>query len=164
MAENKTQAQAVGTGDVETLRADLAAARAEAEEARQALRKADAEREAAARELKTLREEAAMQAVREEKRAMHQLRQQEKVLLTINSQPNDSTPVMVSVNGYAYRIKRDEPVLVPRAVAEMLKLAVMDVPQVVHQDNGQEKTVFRHVNRFSFSVEVPAEQTQAEAV
>lgn len=164
MAENKTQAQAVGTGDVETLRADLAAARAEAEEARQALRKADEEREAAARELKTLRKEAAMQAVREEKRAMHQLRQQEKVVLTINSQPNDSTPVMVSVNGYAYRINRDEPVLVPRAVAEMLKLAVMDVPQVVRQDNGQEKTVFRHVNRFSFSVEMPTEQIQAEAV
>ena len=64
---------------------------------------------------------------------------------------------MVSVNGYVYRINRDEPGLVPRAVAEALKLAIMEVPQVKREANGQERTVFRHVNRFSFSLDMPPE-------
>lgn len=161
MAENKTQDQ-TPSDDVQKLRTELEAARAETAEARQALQKAEEEQKAAAQEVKTLRKTAAMQAAMEEKRAMHQLRQQEKVLLTINSEPNDSTPVMVSVNGYAYRINRDEPVLVPRAVAEALKLAIMEVPQVKRDPNGQERTVFRHVNRFSFSVETPTENAQTE--
>lgn len=156
MAENKTQEQNP-SDDVQKLRTELEAARAETAEARQALQKAEEAQKTAAQEVKTRRKTAAMQAAMEEKRAMHQLRQQEKVLLTINS-----TPVMVSVNGYAYRINRDEPVLVPRAVAEALKLAIIEVPQVKREANGQERTVFRHVNRFSFSVETPTENAQTE--
>ena len=147
MAENKTQDQ-TPSDDVQKLRTELEASRAETAEVRQALQKAEEEQKTAAQEVKTRRKTAAMQAAMEEKRAMHQLRQQEKVLLTINS--------------YAYRINRDEPVLVPRAVAEALKLAIMEVPQVKREANGQERTVFRHVNRFSFSVETPTENDQAE--
>lgn len=163
MAENKAQEQNP-SDDVQKLRTELEAARAEAAQARQAQQKAEEEQKATAQEVKTLRKTAAMQAAMEEKRAVHQLRQQKKVLLTINSEPNDSTPVMVSVNGYAYRINRDEPVLVPRAVAEALKLAIMEVPQVKREANGQERTEFRHVNRFSFSVVAPTENAQAEDV
>lgn len=154
-AEGKTSAdnKAADNSELEKLRTELAAARAEAEQAQQARSRAEAERDAAAREVQVLQEKAEQQAAREEEQARQQLRQQENVLLTINSEAGDSTPVMVSVNGYAFRIARDTPVLVPRAVAEALKLAVMDVPQVIREGNGQDKTVFRHVNRFSFSIE-----------
>lgn len=68
MAENKTQDQ-TPSDDVQKLRTELEAARAETAEARQALQKAEEEQKAAAQEVKTLRKTAAMQAAMEEKRA-----------------------------------------------------------------------------------------------
>ncbi len=173
MADTKTAAEGKTVGETKTadnrelekLRTELAAARAEAEQAQEARSRAEAERDAAAREVRIMQEKAEQQAAKEEEQARQQLRQQEKVLLTINSEAGDSTPVMVSVNGYASRIARDVPVLVPSAVAEALKLAVMDVPQVKREPNGQQTTMFRHVNRFSFTVgPAPVQARTTEAV
>ncbi|MBO6170641.1 MAG: hypothetical protein J6N67_00560 [Desulfovibrio sp.] len=108
-------------------------------------------------------EEAGKSAVvKAEKATERQLKRQERVWLTINSTENDSTAVMVGVNGYAYRIKRDKPCLVPVAVVEALKLASYDVPKVERLPNGMERTTFKHVNRFAFSVEPEGARKEAE--
>ena len=91
--------------------------------------------------------------VKAEKQTEKQLKQQERVWLTINSTANDSSKVTVGVNGYAYRINRDEPALVPKAVVEVLKLASEDQAYTNRQENGQIKVGFKNVRRFSFTVE-----------
>ena len=166
MAENKTpqqnanaQSGASGT-EVESLRAELAKAKAEKDQAEAKAAKAEEEAAAAlaAKEqaLKDAQAQAEASAHKEEAAAARQLRGQKKIWPTINSTPDDSTAVMVGVNGYTYRIKRDRRALVPEAVGEVLKLSAMDVPVVERLPNGQNRTTFKHVNRFSFSVE-PAE-------
>lgn len=85
--------------------------------------------------------------------AAENLRRQNKVELTIASTESDSSPVMVSVNGYAYRIVRDTPVEVPEAIANALKDAVYQKPvAVADPKTGQMKTTFKTVPRFSFTV------------
>ena len=162
MAENKTpqqnanaQSGASGT-EVESLRAELAKAKAEKDQAEAKAAKAEEEAAAALAAKEQALKDAQAQAHKEEAAAARQLRGQKKIWLTINSTPDDSTAVMVGVNGYAYRIKRDRRALVPEAVGEVLKLSAMDVPVVERLPNGQNRTTFKHVNRFSFSVE-PAE-------
>lgn len=160
MAENKTPQQSASGTEVESLRAELARTKAEKEQAEAKAIKAEEEANAArmAREqaLKDAQDKAEASAHKEEAAAARQLRSQKKIWLTINSTPDDSTAVMVGVNGYAYRIKRDKRALVPEAVGEVLKLSAMDVPVVERLPNGQSRTTFKHVNRFSFSVS-PAE-------
>lgn len=156
MAESR-QATAVGNeadlqAELEKTRAELEKARAEAAEARAEHSRAAGERAELARALEEARRSAERQAARKEEQAMQQLRRQKKVLLTIASTPDDSTPVHVSINGYAYRIPRDIPTPVPEAVAEAVRLAAMDVPMVERQENGQDKTTFRHVSRFPFTI------------
>ena len=149
-AENKDQQH---NSELEALRAQLAAIQAEMAEAE--ARASRAEESAAEKELalKVALDKADVAARKQEAAAARQLRTQDKVWLTINSSANDSTAVAVSVNGYAYRIKRDKRALVPRAVAEALKLASMDVPMVEKMPDGNQRTVFKHGNRFAFSVE-----------
>lgn len=155
MAESRQAAagnEADLQAELEKTRAELEKARAEAAEARAEHSRAAGERAELARALEEARRSAERQAARKEEQAMQQLRQQKKVLLTIASTTDDSTPVHVSINGYAYRIPRDIPTPVPGAVAEAVRLAAMDVPMVERQENGQDKTIFRHVNRFAFTI------------
>lgn len=99
---------------------------------------------------------------RAEAAAARQIRGQERVWLTINSTESDSTAVMIGVNGYPFRILRDRPVLVPVSVVEALKLAAYDVPRVEKLAHGIVRTTFKHVNRFSFSVEPREARKEAE--
>ena len=90
--------------------------------------------------------------VMQERKVRAQLKKGRHIWLVIHSTPNDSSAVMISVNGYAYRIRRDEPACVPEAVVEILKLAKYRKATLIRDPNGQRRTEFRTVYRYSFSV------------
>jgi len=53
-------------------------------------------------------------------KTMLALRSQAKVKITIPSSETEKDPVTVSLNGYAYQIKRDEDVEVPKDIEKVL--------------------------------------------
>jgi len=99
------------------------------------------------------KKESTSDVVKAEARAAKQLKEQKRVWLTINSTENDSSKVMIGVNGHAYRINRDEPAFVPVAVVEALKLASQPKAMTETLPNGQIKVTYKDVRRFSFTVE-----------
>jgi len=99
------------------------------------------------------KKETASDVVKAEARAAKQLKEQKRVWLTINSTENDSSKVMIGVNGHAYRINRDVPAFVPVAVVEALKLASQPKATTETLPNGQIKVTYKDVRRFSFTVE-----------
>lgn len=158
MADNKsqqTQPSQEVIAELEALKSQLADMQAQYQQAENRASQAENDLQAAHAKI-----EAA--AAKQERAAVDQLKKQEKVWLTINSNGNDSSAVPVSVNGYAFRILRDKRALVPRAVAEVLKLAVYDKPVVERLPNGQTRTTFKSINRFSFTVEPAEKDAKAE--
>lgn len=73
------------------------------------------------------------------------------LIIQSGANENDTASVMIGINGYVYKIKRDEEVEVPESVINVLKDAVQQQP-VQSVVNGQMQTTFRPVKRYSFSV------------
>ena len=89
----------------------------------------------------------------EEKKAERQIKKEDRVWLVINSTETDSSPVMLSVNGYPMRVRRDVPVLIPKSYVKMLENASYEKGFLTTRpDNGQAEVKFKKVRRFSFSV------------
>lgn len=78
-----------------------------------------------------------------------------KIAITINDgkEDIDRLPVFISINGYAYQIKRNERVVVPEELVEILNNA-SENRSVVEKDGIREYAV----NRFSFIVHGPVPQ------
>jgi len=152
MADNKNQVQQTQetAAEMEALKSQLAAAESRASQAEKALEGASARIEAA--------------AAKQERAAVDQLKEQEKVWLTINSSGNDSSAVTVGVNGCAFRILRDKRALVPVSVAKALSDAAYQKAVIKRLPNGQVQTEFKKVQRFSFTVEPAAKDAKAEDV
>lgn len=67
-------------------------------------------------------------------KTMEALRNEKKVKIVIPASETEKEPVTVSINGYAYQIKRDEPVEVPESVFK----ALMDAKQTTYTQKKRE--------------------------
>ncbi|WP_165072821.1 MULTISPECIES: hypothetical protein [unclassified Desulfovibrio] len=139
--------------EVERLKAEAHAAKEEAEAARTLARAAREEKEAAEAKLKEQSDALDAEVSRQEEAIQRQLRSQRKVRIIIASgkDPQDCCPVPVAVNGREYLIVRDKEVDVPQGVLDVLDLAVEQVAEAV-DEAGQNRTVFRPAQRFSYRV------------
>ena len=66
-----------------------------------------------------------------------ELAEQPKVRLTIPSTERDREDVTVTINGYAYQIKRDVPVEVPQSVLCVLQDAIQVNYKQVKREEGE---------------------------
>lgn len=161
MADPKQTAQTANAAEsadalkaeLERLKAENAAAVALARKAEAEARAAREEKEAAEAKLKEQSDALDAEVSRQEEAIRRQLRSQRKVRIIIASgkDPQDRCPVPVAVNGREYLIVRDKEVDVPQGVLDVLDLAVEQVAEVV-DEGGQNRTVFRPAQRFSYRV------------
>lgn len=186
MADSKQSQAATPVQDdtkseLERLKAEVVAAKEDAEAARSVAREAEAtaraaKQEAEAAKARTLKAEREARAAREEAEAaekklkeqsdavdaevsrqeetiLRQLHSQRKVRIIIASgkEPQDRCPVPVAVNGREYLIVRDKEVDVPQGVLNVLDLAVAQVAEDT-EEGGMIKTVFRPAQRYSYRV------------
>lgn len=82
------------------------------------------------------------------------LRAQKHVKIMIPSTETDRDPVVVSVNGYVYMIKRDASVEVPEAVVEALKNAILiQFAQKRREDGDGNELIPVAARRYAFQIE-----------
>lgn len=83
-----------------------------------------------------------------------QLAQQKKVRILIASGQSqaEQCPVTLGLNGTEYLILRDVPVDVPEGLLNVLQDCKVSSAFVEQIENGQKRTVFKDVPRFSFQV------------
>ncbi len=81
------------------------------------------------------------------------LKKQPRVKIIIQSSERDKGPVDVAINGYAFRIKRDEEVEVPEDVLKVLDNAIMKIYDQVKREDGEGmQLVERKVKRFPYTI------------
>lgn len=144
MADSKqSQAAAPAQDDtkseLERLKAEVVAAKEDAE--------------AAEKKLKEQSDAVDAEVSRQEETILRQLHNQRKVRIVIASgkEPQDRCPVPVAVNGREYLIVRDKEVDVPQGVLNVLDLAVAQVAEDT-EEGGMIKTVFRPAQRYSYRI------------
>ena len=86
-----------------------------------------------------------------EKKIVDQLNKEPRyrILIPSGRGTHERAPVMVGVNGYAFKIKRDCQVDVPESVVKILESAIERTP-VSEEVNGQSRTTFKSALRFPF--------------
>ncbi len=148
MAENRNNSQDQSV-ELEKLRREAAEQSAELEQ----LRREKAEAEQAARraeaEYKALSDKIDADVTRMERDNIRQLHAQRKARLKLPSgrSAHERAPVLLGVNGQEFMILRDQEVIVPEAVLNVLNLARERVP-VSSEVNGQQVVTWEETPRF----------------